>query len=97
LTSCSPIVVTRPGHEVRKSWKAVGTIISDVRGQATAEIIAAVDTSESPRTFVTDAAMTDVSATAIRQAVSEGSYNKLRTMVPQSVADYIEKHGLYRR
>jgi nicotinic acid mononucleotide adenylyltransferase len=49
-----------------------------------------------PRTFLTDAAMVDVSATAIRATVQSNDWATLREMVPPDVASYIEKYELYR-
>jgi len=97
LAMCSPIVVTRPGHDVDKAEAAGASQICDVRGLNASEISAALDHNDEPRTFFTDAAMTDISATAIRTAARAGDHQTLRAMVPQSVADYIEKHRLYRK
>ncbi len=36
----------------------------------------------------------DVSATAVRERVARGE--SIRDLVPPAVADYIERHGLYR-
>jgi nicotinate-nucleotide adenylyltransferase len=96
LTICSPIVVTRPGYNLGVSDAARATEICDVRGMHAGEISAAVESSIEPRTFFTNAAMIDVSATAIREAARASEREKLRTIIPGIVADYIEKHGLYR-
>lgn len=96
LEMCSLIVVTRPGHNLEMSDAAEATQIFDVRGLDVSELSAVVDENNQPRTFFTDAAMIDVSATAIRAAARAGKHEQLRAMVPQTVADYIEKHGLYR-
>ncbi|HET9478718.1 MAG TPA: hypothetical protein VFO72_05210, partial [Pyrinomonadaceae bacterium] len=48
------------------------------------------------RIFFTDAVKKDVSATDIRRLASAGRYDELTTLVPQSVATYIRKYGIYR-
>jgi nicotinate-nucleotide adenylyltransferase len=48
------------------------------------------------RIFFTDAVMKDISATNIRRLASEGLYGELEELVPQSVAGYIKKYGIYR-
>lgn len=44
----------------------------------------------------TDAVMKDISATNIRRLASEGRYDELQQLVPQSVVTYIKKYGIYR-
>lgn len=46
--------------------------------------------------FVSDAVMIDVSATQVREAARAGDEEKLNKLVPQGVANYIRKYGLYR-
>lgn len=48
------------------------------------------------RIFFTDAVMKDISATNIRRLASEGHYDELEQLVPQSVVNYIKKYGIYR-
>ena len=48
------------------------------------------------RIFFTDAVLKDISATNIRRLASEGRHDELEQLVPQSVADYIRKYGIYR-
>ena len=97
LASCSSIVVTRPDHDLDNAEAARVARLCDVRGLSASEISAELDKDEKPRTFFTDTAMTNISATAIRMAVRAGDHEKLSAMVPQSVAAYIEKHRLYTR
>lgn len=47
-----------------------------------------------PHIYLTDYVIADVAATEIREAVSEG--RTIDHLVPQAVAGYIEKYGLYR-
>jgi nicotinic acid mononucleotide adenylyltransferase len=51
---------------------------------------------QTPHAFITDAVMMDISASAIRAAARAGDRQRLREMVPDSVAGYIEKYALYR-
>lgn len=50
----------------------------------------------SKKVFVSDAVMIDVSATQVRAAAREDEEEKLNKLVPQEVANYIRKYGLYR-
>ena len=90
------IVVSRPGYEL-----AIGHIgpelaarIVDLRGLDKGRAAEIIATREGERIFITDAVMTDVSATDIRRAAREKS-NQLTSLVPPAVADYIGKYGLY--
>jgi nicotinate-nucleotide adenylyltransferase len=48
------------------------------------------------RIFFTDAVMKDISATNIRRLASAGRHEELNDLVPQTVANYIKKYGIYR-
>jgi nicotinate-nucleotide adenylyltransferase len=48
------------------------------------------------RIFFTDVVMKDISATNIRRLASEGRHDELENLVPQTVANYIRKYGIYR-
>ena len=48
------------------------------------------------KVFVSDAVMIDLSATQVRAAAREDEEEKLNTLVPQEVANYIRKYRLYR-
>jgi nicotinate-nucleotide adenylyltransferase len=48
------------------------------------------------RIFFSDALLKNISATNIRRLASEGRHDELEQLVPQSVADYIKKYGIYR-
>lgn len=50
----------------------------------------------SKKVFVSDAVMIDISATQVRAAAREDDEEKLNRLVPQEVANYIRKYGLYR-
>jgi nicotinate-nucleotide adenylyltransferase len=93
LNMCDQIVATRPGYELRAS--EVGQVI-DVRGQSEEEVSMLIEETSDPRTFFTDGAVLDISATEIRSAARAGDREKVREDVPESVAEYIEKSELYR-
>ncbi|HSK63483.1 MAG TPA: nicotinate-nucleotide adenylyltransferase [Pyrinomonadaceae bacterium] len=48
------------------------------------------------RIFFTDAVVKDISATNIRRLANEGRHDELEGLVPQPVANYIKKYGIYR-
>jgi len=96
LRMCDLIVVTRPGYELSGNIPNRAAQVVDVRGMSQREISEVVGGDSGPRTFLTDAAKIDVSATAIRAAASAGESERLRQMVPASVANYIEKYELYK-
>lgn len=95
LKMCDLIVVTRPGYD----WRAVvppdGATILDARGMSKRKISELLGADASPRVFLTDAAMVDVSATAIRASARLKGMEQLRRHVPAEVASYIEKYELY--
>jgi nicotinate-nucleotide adenylyltransferase len=96
LRMCDLIVVTRPGHELSRNIPNGAAEIVDVRGMSKLEISEVLGSGQGLRTFLTDAAMIDISATAIRAAARAGEHEGLREMVPAAVASYIEKYALYR-
>jgi nicotinate-nucleotide adenylyltransferase len=94
LTLANLIVVTRPGYEIfaAPATTANATSIVDLRG---ATKINGASEPDSQKVFVTDAVMLDVSATEIRRAANEDDKEKLNTLVPLEVAEYIRKYRLY--
>jgi len=90
------IVMTRPGYRLEAS-SVEGAAITDTRGLSAEETAVMIDDSSAPATFFSDAVFEDISATAIRAAVRQGNAERLRQLVPLSVAAYIEKYGLYRK
>jgi nicotinate-nucleotide adenylyltransferase len=93
LGMCDQIVVTRPGYEL---VEANGAAVSDVRGMSEDDVSALIERHTEPQAFFTDAAILDVSATAIRAAARASDSERLRESVPETVANYIEKYELYR-
>ena len=91
---CDLIVVTRPGYELSGNVPDVATVV-DLRGLLGPEISARLGSDSGPRTFLTDAAMVDVSATRIRAAAQGNDWATLNAMVPAPVASYIKKYELY--
>jgi nicotinate-nucleotide adenylyltransferase len=93
LRTCDQIVVTRPRYEL---VEANGAAVSDVRGMSEEEVSVLIEGHTERQAFFTDAAILDISATAIRAAARAGDSEKLRESVPDTVANYIEKYELYR-
>ena len=91
------IVVSRPGYNlgVEHIKSGLRARIVDLRGVDKASASEIIRRDEGERIFITDAVMTDVSATDIRRAVRENS-SELTGIVPLPVADYIRKYQLYR-
>jgi nicotinate-nucleotide adenylyltransferase len=94
LLMTNHIVVTRPGYEITFDHvtDAVRERIVDLRGGDESTTIK----SDGPRIFVTDAVELDVSATKIREDISEDDRLDREDDVPQEVAKYIEKYELYK-
>jgi nicotinate-nucleotide adenylyltransferase len=93
LRTCDQIVVTRPGYEL---VEANGAAVSDVRGMSEDDVSVLIEGHAERQAFFTDAAILDVSATAIRAAARAGDSEKVHESVPETVANYIEKYELYR-
>jgi nicotinate-nucleotide adenylyltransferase len=94
---CHFIVMSRPGYELGPAALAEMPIpVMNVRevGCRQRDIMSMHD--QTPHAFITDAVMMDISASAIRAAARAGDRQRLREMVPDSVAGYIEKYALYR-
>ncbi|HEY0543883.1 MAG TPA: nicotinate-nucleotide adenylyltransferase [Pyrinomonadaceae bacterium] len=98
LTMTNHIIVARPGYELGTEHvtEAVRERIVDVRGVEPAEIARRVDALGGAKIYVTDAVYMNVSATEIRKSIGEGNQIWL-SLVPEAVADYIEKYKLYRK
>ncbi|MEO8434103.1 MAG: nicotinate-nucleotide adenylyltransferase [Pyrinomonadaceae bacterium] len=98
LAGSNHIIVTRPGYELQTGQfaPAVSERIVDVRQSNQQEIRARMNGTNETRIYITDAVMTDVSATAIRASARAGLVQDLSQKVPPPVAEYITKYGLYR-
>jgi nicotinate-nucleotide adenylyltransferase len=96
LQMSDQIVMTRPGYPLEAS-SVDGARIADAKGLGADGIAGLIDESTGPRTFLSDAVFEKVSATEIREAARQGNGERLRQLVPSSVAGYIEKYGLYRK
>ena len=96
LRLTNQIVVTRPGYELKTVADMETVNVIDIRGWDSAKIEKALNSVEEPRVYISDAVSVDVSATDIRAAASAGEQEKLNTMVPAGVADYIVKYELYK-
>jgi nicotinate-nucleotide adenylyltransferase len=96
LALCDTVVVARPGYELSFEHVTanIRARIVDLRGNEAGLTRRAVEESEPPTIFLSDAVSVDVSATEVRREVASASATRLR--VPRAVANYIEKYGLYR-
>ena len=96
LTMVNHIVVTRPGYDVSLDLLSSSgrERIVDLKGHNMMPKI--VNQAAGKKIFLTDAVMRDISATEIRRAAQEDNWDRLTTLVPRSVADYIKKYELYR-
>jgi nicotinate-nucleotide adenylyltransferase len=97
LKMCDLIVAARPGHELSGKVPADAVEVVDASGLNKQDIAELLKSNSGPRTFLTDAAMVDVAATAIRAAARSREMDKLGDMVPAPVANYIEKYELYKK
>jgi nicotinate-nucleotide adenylyltransferase len=87
------IVVTRPGYIVETGHSPFKERIVDLRGAAS---YPKKSNGKTPKIFITDAVMDDISATEIRQLAKEGRFDELRGLVPEAVIQYLEKYQIYR-
>ena len=87
------IVITRPGYELELSGidaEVAGRIV-DLRKGVTAR-----PAINGKQIFFTDAVQLEISATEIRRTARQQEFQRLRELVPESIADYIVKYELYR-
>ena len=96
LTMTSHIVVTRPGYDV--SNEHVGAILRDriVDLRRVDNDAGRIQQLSGARIYFTDVVNKDISATEIRHVAKEGRFDDLSKLVPQPVAEYIKKYGIYR-
>ena len=99
LGMANHIVVTRPGYEIGIPNEELRDRLIDVRSTQQQEGLVSKRVLErgSGKIFITDAVMKDVSATEVRRVASEGGYEELTKLVPEPVAEYIGKYGIYRK
>lgn len=113
LTMANHIVVTRPGYKIETPGNELRDRLVDLRtnkdeenkGQkhqagAGIERLGMADqilTGSSGKIFFTDVVLKDISATTIRRLASEHNFEELTKLVPESVAEYIGKYGIYRK
>jgi nicotinate-nucleotide adenylyltransferase len=95
LKMCDLIVVTRPGYDLNRTIPAEIAAVVDTRGMSREEILELLNADAGPQVFLSDAAIVDVSATAIRAAARSKASSRLCDKVPAEVAVYIEKYELY--
>ena len=109
LSIANHIVVTRPGYDIQEQSEELRSRLIDVRsvyqgqepeggtGSGTTAIDSQLLQGGSGKVFVTNAVMKDVSATEVRLAVNSGRLDALEKLVPEPVAEYIRKYGIYRK
>jgi nicotinate-nucleotide adenylyltransferase len=110
LTMANHIVVTRPGYKIETPGNEWRDRLIDIRSttdegqslqaRAGTERVAIDDQIReggSGKIFFTDVVMKDISATAIRHLASENKIEELTKLVPEAVAKYIGKYGIYRK
>jgi len=88
LSMVNHIVVTRPGYEVDDLNEMQGRIV-DLRVNKSPVI------ENDTKIYLTDVVMRDVSATQIRSLAVEKRFRELTQFVPESIANYIQKYGIY--
>jgi nicotinate-nucleotide adenylyltransferase len=97
LTMANHVVVTRPGHPISTDHPPnLASQVVDVRGWDSQTASQALSEASVPKVFITDVAMMDISATAVRDAARAGSDEQLKKLVPERVANYITKYELYK-
>ena len=97
LGLCHLIVVTRPGFDIKAfDPEKMPVTVFNFMGRGCQQLINMSTMGGEPAVVLTDLAMVDVSATAIRAKVRAQDFESLKKDVPPSVAVYIEKHGLYK-
>ena len=97
LSMCNFIIVTRPGYEFDSRFHVDMPInVVNNLGAGCRQLTNARAHHGTPHAFLTDVVKSEVSATRIRAAVQSRDIAALQTMVPIPVANYIEKHGLYK-
>ncbi|HWC77374.1 MAG TPA: nicotinate-nucleotide adenylyltransferase [Blastocatellia bacterium] len=97
LEGANWIVVTRPGHVIGLSHLAerLRTRVIDLRGVEEPRLEDISTPEGRSSIFLTDSVSEDISSTAIRWRVKEG--RGAAGMVPEAVATFIERYGLYRQ
>jgi nicotinate-nucleotide adenylyltransferase len=97
LRMCHFIVVTRPGFEIEGvDYSNMSIPVLNVLGDDCRDWPNMKSEMKSPHVLLSNAANVDVSATIIRAAARVHDLDKLKSMVPPAVANYIEKYNLYR-
>lgn len=92
------IVMARPGYDLDTAHVTPlhRERIVDLRGASEEQIASAALESETEKIYVTDAVRMDISATTVRKLVRLGLFADWAALVPQPVAEFIEKYRLYR-
>ena len=84
------VVMSRPGHAL----SSLDTLLAEACAARWTEDAALLQDQPAGRVYRMDGLEFPPSASAVRAAVAAGQ--SLRSLVPDAVADYIQRHGLYR-
>ncbi|HEX8745810.1 MAG TPA: nicotinate-nucleotide adenylyltransferase [Pyrinomonadaceae bacterium] len=98
LALTNHIVMARPGYDLGAAHvgEEIRERVVDLRGVEAGGIKRAADVSDAQRIYVTDAVQMDISATQVRRLASQDRSQEWTALVPQPVAEFIEKYRLYR-
>ncbi|HEX8177091.1 MAG TPA: nicotinate-nucleotide adenylyltransferase [Pyrinomonadaceae bacterium] len=98
LTLTNHIVMARPGYDLDAAHvsEEIRERVVDLRGAEAQGIKRALDESGAERIYVTDAVQMDIAATQVRRLASQDKSQEWTALVPQPVAEFIEKYRLYR-
>jgi nicotinate-nucleotide adenylyltransferase len=102
LSLVATVVVTRPGYELRTDHVSdvVRERIVDLRNGVKEQDVRAAEMSGEPRIYFTDVVKMEIASSDIRRVVraaGAADENLVGSIqVPQPVAEYIKKYGLYR-
>jgi nicotinate (nicotinamide) nucleotide adenylyltransferase len=98
LTLTNTIVMTRPDYPISFDHVTdeIRSRIVDLRGVGRLPTLGEKSENENPKPkiYISDAVKIDISATEIRESIRRGA-DDWRASVPETVAGYIEKYGLY--
>jgi nicotinate-nucleotide adenylyltransferase len=92
LTMVNHIVVTRPGYEIDDYTEVKQRLVDLRTGKLPSSRSSEGDEN---KIFVTDAVVSDISATEIRALAGAGRFEELTRLVSAPVANYLKKYRIY--
>ena len=100
LEQCHFVVISRPGHQLNEITTRFSELSDKIRWvnsesnlSGTHEIVPQKASIETTSIFIIETPTTDVSSTEIRRRLATGK--SISGLVPNEVAAYIHRHGLY--